>query len=76
MSIDIFPESTARSAVPDVSLGRGLIIPLCYLHLGKCEHSGMQSYPPMHYVHYVMDGRLWMVFVVMRMCEYKPRVDW
>ncbi len=25
---------------------------------------------------YVMDGRRWMVFVVMRMREYKRRVDW
>ena len=45
----IIPEPTARSAVPGVSLGRGLQIPLGYLHPGKCEHSKVQS-------HYVMDG--------------------
>ncbi len=30
---------TAQSAVPGVSPGRGLLIPLGYLHPGKCEHS-------------------------------------
>ena len=34
----IIPEPTARSAVPGVSPGRGLLIPLGYLHPGKCEH--------------------------------------
>ncbi len=38
-SDDIFPEPTARSAVPGVSPGRGLLIPHGYLHPGKCEHS-------------------------------------
>ena len=33
------PEPTARSAVPGVSPGRGLLIPHGYLHPGKCEHS-------------------------------------
>ncbi len=37
----IFPEPTARSAVR-----RGLLIPLGYLHPGKCEHSEVQSHPP------------------------------
>ncbi len=31
----IFPEPTARSAVPGVSPGRGLLIPHGYLHPGK-----------------------------------------
>ena len=35
----IFPEPTARSAVR-----RGLLIPLGYLHPGKCEHSEVQSH--------------------------------
>ncbi len=38
----------ARSAVPGVSPGRGLLIPLGYLHPGKCEHSEVQSHPPCH----------------------------
>ena len=38
--IDCFiPEPTARSAVPGVSPGRGLLIPHGYLHPGKSEHS-------------------------------------
>ncbi len=45
-----------------VSPGRGLLIPLGYLHPGKCEHSEVQSHPPL------CNGR-WMVFVVMRMRE-------
>ena len=36
--------------------------PLGYLHPGKCEHSEVQSHPPL------CNGR-WMVFVVMRMRE-------
>ncbi len=39
----IIPEPTARSAVPGVSPGRGLLIPHGYLHPGKCEHSEVQS---------------------------------
>ena len=39
---------TVRSAVPGVSPGRGLLIPLGYLHPGKCEHSEVQSHPPCH----------------------------
>ena len=35
----IIPEPTARSAVPGVSPGRGLLIPHGYLHPGKNEHS-------------------------------------
>ena len=35
----VIPEPTARSAVPGVSPGRGLLIPHGYLHPGKCEHS-------------------------------------
>ncbi len=67
--LHIIPEATARSAVPGVSPGRGLLIPLGYLHPGEWEHSGMQSHPPL------CNGRR-MVFVVLRMREYKPRVDW
>ncbi len=52
----IIPEPTARSAVR-----RGLLIPLGYLHPGKCEHSEVQSHPPCH-------GRT-TFFVVMRMRE-------
>ena len=44
----VIPEPTARSAVPGVSPGRGLLIPLGYLHPGKCEHSEVQSHPPCH----------------------------
>ncbi len=44
----IIPEPTARSAVPGVSPGRGLLIPLGYSHPGKCEHSEVQSHPPCH----------------------------
>ncbi len=36
---NFIPEPTARSAVPGVSPGRGLLIPHGYLHPGKCEHS-------------------------------------
>ena len=61
MSRVLIPEPTAWSAVPGVSPGRGLLIPLGYLHLGKCEHSEVQSHPPCH-------GRT-TVFVVMRMRE-------
>ena len=39
----IIPEPTARSAVPGVSPGRGLLIPHGHLHPGKCEHSEVQS---------------------------------
>ena len=52
----VIPEPTARSAVR-----RGLLIPLGYLHPGKCEHSEVQSHPSCH-------GRT-TVFVVMRMRE-------
>ena len=54
--LTIIPEPTARSAVR-----RGLLIPLGYLHPGKCEHSEVQSHPPCH-------GRT-TFFVVMRMRE-------
>ena len=40
----IIPEPTARSAVPGVSPGRGLLIPHGYLHPGKCEHNEVQSH--------------------------------
>ncbi len=36
------------SAVPGVSPGRGLLMPLGYLHPGKCEYSEVQSHPPCH----------------------------
>ncbi len=62
--MNILPEPTARSAVPGVSPGRGLLIPLGYLHPGKCEHSEVQSHPPFPPCH----GRS-TVFVVMRMRE-------
>ncbi len=40
----IIPEpTTARSAVPGVSPGRGLLIPHGYLHTGKSEHSEVKS---------------------------------
>ena len=39
----VIPEPTARSAVPGVSPGRGLLIPHGYLHAGKGEHSEVQS---------------------------------
>ena len=42
----IFPEPTARSAVPGVSPGRGLLIPHGYLHPGKSEHSEVQVESP------------------------------
>ena len=32
------------NGVPGVSSGRGLLIPLGYLHTGKCEHSEVQSH--------------------------------
>ena len=38
---DIYP--LARSAVPGVSPGRGLLIPHGYLHTDKSEHSEVQS---------------------------------
>ena len=41
----IIPKPTARSAVPGVSPGGGLLIPLVYLHPGKCEDSEVQSPP-------------------------------
>ncbi len=42
----IIPEPTARSAVPGVSPGRGLLIPHAgYLHQDKSEHSEVQSPP-------------------------------
>ncbi len=47
-SLFTIPEPTARSAVPGVSPGRGLLIPLGYLHPGKCEHNEVQSHPPCH----------------------------
>ena len=67
----IISEPTARSAVPGVSPGRGLLIPLGYLHPVNASIAKSKVI-----LHYVMDGRRWMVFVVMRMHEYKPRVDW
>ncbi len=53
---------------PSVSPGRGLLIPLGYLHPGKCEHSEVQSYPPCH-GRTTNDERRTTVFVVMRMRE-------
>ena len=44
---------------------QNISVTLGYLHPGKCEHSGVQSHPPL------CNGR-WMVLVVMRMREYKP----
>ncbi len=47
----IIPQPTARSVSPlarGVSPGRGLLIPLGYLHPGKCEHREVQSHPPCH----------------------------
>ena len=44
---NFIPEPTAQSAVPGISPGRGLLIPLGYLHPGKCEHSEVQSHPPL-----------------------------
>ncbi len=43
IQLTLIPEPTARSAVPGVSPGRGLLIPHGYLHPGKCEHSEVQS---------------------------------
>ncbi len=43
----IIPQPTARSAIPGVNPGRGLLIPLGYLHPGKCQHSKVQSHPPL-----------------------------
>ena len=39
----LIPEPTARSAVPGVSPGQGLLIPHGYLHPDKSEHSEVQS---------------------------------
>ncbi len=39
----VIPEPTARSAVPGVSPGQGLLIPHGYLHPGKSKHSEVQS---------------------------------
>ncbi len=50
------PEPTARSAVPRVSPGRGLLILLGYLHPGKCEHSEVQSHPPLCNRRSMLDG--------------------
>ena len=36
-----------RANGPGVSPGRGLLIPLGYLHTGKCEHNEVQSHPPL-----------------------------
>ncbi len=44
---DVIPEPTARSAFPGVSPGRGLLIPLGYLHPGKYVNSEVQSHPPL-----------------------------
>ena len=48
----IIPEPTA----PGVSPGRGLLIPLGYLHPGKCEHSEVQSHPPLCNGRSTLDG--------------------
>ena len=48
------PEPT--SAVPGVSPGRGLLIPLGYLHPGKCENSEVQSHPPLCNGRSTLDG--------------------
>ncbi len=45
-----------RSAVPGVSPGRGLLIPLGYLHPAKCEHSEVQSHPPFYNGRSTLDG--------------------
>ncbi len=56
------PEPTARSAVPAVSPGRGLLIQLGYLNaniakcIGKCEHSEVQSHPPLCNGRSTLDG--------------------
>ena len=39
-----------------LSPGRGLLIPLGYLHPGKCEHSEMQSHPPLCNGRSTLDG--------------------
>ncbi len=36
--------------------GRGLLIPLGYLHPGKCEHSEVQSHPPLCNGRSMLDG--------------------
>ncbi len=46
-------EPTRRSGV---SPGRGLLIPLGYLHPGKCEHSEVQSHPPLCNGRSTLDG--------------------
>ncbi len=56
MHVFLIPEPTARSAVPGVSPGRGLLIPLGYLHPGKCEHSEVQSHPPLCNGRSTLDG--------------------
>ncbi len=38
------------------SPGRGLLIPLGYLHPGKCEHSEVQSHPPLCNGRLTLDG--------------------
>ena len=48
----LIPEPTARSAVR-----RGLLIPLGYLHPGKCEHSEVQSHPPFSSMSWTNDER-------------------
>ena len=52
----LIPEPTARSDVPGVSPGRGLLIPLGYLHPGKCEHTEVQSHPPLCNGRSTLDG--------------------
>ena len=39
-----------------LSPGRGLLIPLGYLHPGKCEHSEVQSHPPLCDGRSTLDG--------------------
>ncbi len=40
------PSQRRLIAVPGVSPGRGLLIPLGYLHPDKCEHNEVQSHSP------------------------------
>ncbi len=57
----VYPRANGAKRRFGVRPGRELLIPLGYLHPGKCEHSEVQSHPPCH-------GRS-TVFVLMRMRE-------
>ena len=52
----LIPKQTARSAVLGVSPGQELLIPLGFLHPGKCKHSEVQSYPPVCNGRSTLDG--------------------